>query len=73
MLLLLNNWCLKWEEVMQSIPLTKYLCHWQKSSRKEIILGYNKNYTTLALNYTLRIQREQYKLQKLIEGVETII
>jgi len=28
--------------------------HWQGSSKKEVILGYNKNYTTLALKYTLK-------------------
>ena len=29
------------------------LC-WQEANRREIMLGYNKNYTTLALDYILK-------------------
>ena len=34
--------------------MTKREFYWQKSSRKEVMLGYNKNYTTLALNCILK-------------------
>jgi len=30
------------------------MCYWQESSRKKIILGYNKNYAILTFNYVLK-------------------